>query len=93
MDGIEQMSRPPSSPATAHPFRHRERPAAVGPDTNARLGTALSEMSRKIGLTNSDVVAIEQGPDTRAAEPLDFKGNYVQELTLHWVRHSGSSPV
>ena len=34
--------------------------AAVRPEGRLRLGTALSEMSRKIGLTNADVEALEQ---------------------------------
>ncbi|MDP1582208.1 MAG: plasmid stabilization protein [Bradyrhizobium sp.] len=33
--------------------------AAVRPDGRLRLGTALSEMSRKIGLTNADVEALD----------------------------------
>ena len=43
---------------------------AVRPEGRLRIGTALAKMSRKIGLTNADVEALEQGRDTRAAEPL-----------------------
>jgi plasmid stability protein len=45
---------------------------AARPEGRLRLGTALSEMSRKIGLTNADVDALEQTRDTRPAEPLRF---------------------
>ncbi|QAU48713.1 FitA-like ribbon-helix-helix domain-containing protein [Bradyrhizobium guangzhouense] len=44
--------------------------AAVRPEGRLRLGTALSEMSRKIGLTNADVEALEHGS---AAEPMRFE--------------------
>ncbi|MDO9296343.1 plasmid stabilization protein [Bradyrhizobium sp.] len=40
--------------------------AAVRPARRLRLGTALSEMSRKIGLTNADVEALDQA---RAGAP------------------------
>ena len=43
--------------------------AAVRPERRLRLGTALSEMSRKIGLTNADVEALEHARDARPAEP------------------------
>lgn len=46
--------------------------AAVRPEGRLRLGTALSEMSRKIGLTNEDVEALEKARDTRPAEPMRF---------------------
>ena len=44
--------------------------AAVRPAGRLRLGTALAGMSRKIGLTNADVEALEQARDTSPAEPL-----------------------
>ena len=47
--------------------------AAVRPEGRLRLGTALAEMSRKIGLTNADVEALEQTRDTKPAEPLRFE--------------------
>ena len=47
--------------------------AAVQPAERLRLGTALSEMSRKIGLTNADVESIEGGGDARPAEPMRFE--------------------
>lgn len=39
--------------------------AAVRPEGRLRLGTALSKMSRKIGLTNAVVEALEHGRDAR----------------------------
>lgn len=47
--------------------------AAVRPEGRLRLGTALSEMSRKIGLTNADVEAIEHARGTRPANPMRFE--------------------
>ena len=47
--------------------------AAVRPEGRLRLGTALSEMSRKIGLTNADVEVLESAHDTRPAEPMRFE--------------------
>ena len=47
--------------------------AAVRPEGRLRLGTALSELSRKIGLTNADVEAVESAHDTRPAEPMRFE--------------------
>jgi len=42
---------------------------AVQPEGRLRLGTALSDMSRKVGLTNADVEALEQTSDRNPAEP------------------------
>ena len=44
--------------------------AAVQPEGRLRLGTALAEISRKVGLTNADVEALERSLDNRPAEPL-----------------------
>ena len=44
--------------------------AAVRPEGRLRLGTALSEMSRKIGLTNAHVEALGSAGDARPAEPM-----------------------
>lgn len=44
--------------------------SAVRPASRLRLGTALAELSRKIGLTNADVEALEQARDDEPAEPL-----------------------
>jgi len=46
--------------------------AAVRPESRVRLGTALSEMSQNIGLTNADVEALEQSHDAHPAEPMRF---------------------
>ena len=45
--------------------------AAVRPEGRLRLGAALSEMSREIGLTNADVETLAR--DSRPAEPILFK--------------------
>jgi plasmid stability protein len=47
--------------------------AAVRPEGRLRLGSALAAMSRKIGLTNADVEALEQNRDPRPAEPPRFE--------------------
>lgn len=50
---------------------------AVLPEGRLRLGTALSETSRKMGLTNADFEALEQSleqvRDRRPAEPMKFE--------------------
>lgn len=50
--------------------------AAVLPEGRVRLGTALADVSRKMGLTNADIEAfqeaLEQVRDKRPAEPLKF---------------------
>jgi len=43
--------------------------AAVRPEGRLLLGTALSEIGRKYGITNADIEALEQVRDTRPAEP------------------------
>lgn len=45
---------------------------AVRPADRLRLGSALADISRKAGLTNADVDALEQARDTAPAEPLTF---------------------
>lgn len=51
--------------------------AAVRPEGRLRLGTALAEVSRKMGLTNADIEALEQAleqvRDRRPAEPMTFE--------------------
>lgn len=48
--------------------------AAVRPEGRLQLGTALSDLARKSGLTNADVAALEHVCGTgRAAEPLGFE--------------------
>ena len=50
--------------------------AAVRPEGRLRLGTALSEASRAMGLTNADFEALEEAleqvRDRRPAEPMKF---------------------
>ena len=46
--------------------------AAVRPEGRVRLGTTLSQMSQRIGLTNGDVDTLEQARDARPAEPMQF---------------------
>jgi plasmid stability protein len=51
--------------------------AAVRPEGRLLLGTALAEISRKNGLTNADVEALEEAiegaRDKRPAEPMRFE--------------------
>ena len=47
--------------------------AAVRPKGGVGLGTALSDVSRKMGLTNADIEAIEQVRERRPAEPMRFE--------------------
>ncbi len=47
--------------------------AAVRPEGRLRLGTALSEIGQKYGLTNADIEALEQVRDTRPAEPINLE--------------------
>ena len=51
--------------------------AAALPESRLKLGTALSEVSRSMGLTNADIEAlqesIEQVRDRRPAEPMTFE--------------------
>ena len=51
--------------------------AAVRPEGRLLLGTALAEISRKNGVTNADVdaleKAIEEARDRRPAEPMRFE--------------------
>ena len=51
--------------------------AAVRPEGRLRLGTALSEASQELGLTNADVEALEQARDAR--------GNGVQRVIDPWT--------
>ncbi len=46
--------------------------ATVRPAGRLRLGSALAERSRTIGLTNTDIEALEQARDTTPAEPMRF---------------------
>ncbi|MCH4538928.1 hypothetical protein [Ochrobactrum sp. A-1] len=43
------------------------------PEPHLRLGSMLAEHSRRIGLTNEDVEALEQTRDRTLAESLSFE--------------------
>ena len=47
--------------------------AAVRPEGRLRLGTALSEIGRKYGITNADIEALEQVRDTRPADTPGYR--------------------
>jgi plasmid stability protein len=47
--------------------------AAVRPEGRPPLGTALAEISQKIGFTNADIDALERLRDTKPADPLRFE--------------------
>lgn len=51
--------------------------AAVRPEGRVLLGTAMSDASRKMGLTNADIEALEHTlelvRDRRPAEPMTFE--------------------
>ncbi|MDP2882364.1 MAG: plasmid stabilization protein [Azonexus sp.] len=46
---------------------------AVKPAERLRLGDALMGLSRRIGLTNEDIEALDSARDTMPAEPLRFE--------------------
>jgi len=46
--------------------------AAVRPPERLLLGTAISKLSRKFGLTNADFEALEDVRDKTPAEPMRF---------------------
>jgi plasmid stability protein len=46
---------------------------AVKPETRVRLGDALGELGRQIGLTNENFDAMAQVRDETPAEPLRFE--------------------
>ena len=47
--------------------------AAVRPEGRPRLGTLLSELNRRIGVTDDDVGALHLARDEAAADPLKFE--------------------
>lgn len=47
--------------------------ASVRPPERIRLGTALAELGRHIGLTEEDFAVFEQVRDKTPAEPMDFE--------------------
>lgn len=46
---------------------------AVRPPRRIRLGTALAELGRRVGLTSEDFAALEQLRDRTPAEPVKFE--------------------
>lgn len=47
--------------------------SAVRPAERLRLGSALSALSRKAGLTNADFEALERASDKTPATPMSFQ--------------------
>ncbi len=47
--------------------------SAVRPAERLRLGSALSALSRKAGLTNADFVSLKQAGDKMPATPIRFE--------------------
>ncbi|QOG06387.1 plasmid stabilization protein [Aureimonas sp. OT7] len=47
--------------------------AAVRPADRLRIGSALSALSRKAGLTNADFESVEQARDRTPAKPMSFE--------------------
>lgn len=45
----------------------------VRPPERLRLGTALAELGRRVGLTDEDIATLEQGRDKTPAEPVRFE--------------------
>jgi plasmid stability protein len=48
------------------------RDEAARPAEQVRLGSAMAERSRRIGLTNDDVEVLEDSSEARPAEPMRF---------------------
>ncbi|MDK4807968.1 MAG: plasmid stabilization protein [Novosphingobium aromaticivorans] len=46
--------------------------AAVKPASRLKMGQALWELGREVGLTNDDIAAIEASRDSKPAVPLSF---------------------
>lgn len=46
---------------------------AVKPPQRLRLGDALAELGKNVGLTNEDFAALDQVRDTIPAEPMRFE--------------------
>ncbi|MGC4025863.1 MAG: plasmid stabilization protein [Mesorhizobium sp.] len=45
----------------------------VNPASRLRLGTALSQIGKEVGLTNADFEDLEAGQQKQPAEPVDFE--------------------
>lgn len=46
---------------------------AVRPENRLQMGDALVSLGRKVGLTDEDFEAVEQGRDKTPAEPMRFE--------------------
>ncbi|MBM3545607.1 MAG: plasmid stabilization protein [Alphaproteobacteria bacterium] len=46
---------------------------AVRPSSRLRLGTAMSEISRKLGIDDADLEALDQARDKKPAEPFRLR--------------------
>jgi len=46
---------------------------AILPKKRIQMGDALAELGRNIGLTNDDLIALDQARTTTAAEPMEFE--------------------
>ncbi|WP_298670827.1 hypothetical protein [uncultured Sphingomonas sp.] len=62
-------------------------------ETRQRLGSMLAEQSRRIGLTNEDIDALEQTRDRTPAEPLSFEEQVLTRLDEDFVQRSEQSVV
>jgi antitoxin FitA len=47
--------------------------SAVKPEQRIRMGDALAELGRRVGLTNEDFAAFDQIRDKAPAEPMRFE--------------------
>lgn len=47
--------------------------STVRPPERLRLGSALAELGRRVGLTDDDIAAVEQARDRIPAEPMSFE--------------------
>ena len=47
--------------------------STVRPPERLRLGSALAELGRRVGLTDDDIAAIEKVRDKTPAEPVSFE--------------------
>lgn len=46
---------------------------AVKPQARLRMGDALAELGRNLGLTNEDIAVLDGVRDRRPAEPMEFE--------------------
>ncbi len=63
------------------------------PEARLRLGSMLAEQSRRIGLTNEDVEALEQTRDRTPAEPLSFEDRVFTRIDEYFAQPHEQSIV